>query len=58
VLPDGETADRLGSRQRAARSRAERYTMPDYDLTPLVFVGALLLPGLIAHILKRGCDNE
>jgi hypothetical protein len=31
--------------------------MPDIDLTPLVFVGALVVPGLIASLIGGGSDE-
>jgi hypothetical protein len=31
--------------------------MPEFDITPFVFVGALLVPGLIASLIGGGSDE-
>jgi hypothetical protein len=39
------------------QERQNGAAMPDIDLTPLVFVGALVVPGLIASLIGGGSDE-
>ena len=41
----------------AARSGRNGVRVPEFDYTPLVFIGVLLIPGLIASLIGGGSDE-